>query len=113
MDENGKLNTANTQTTIRGSNLTATQSHSDTGDLLKSSIHAGSVYDNALNDPKYHPETGTTTKMKHNVSHADGTSTEIHYDVDRETGERSGFKIKDDTNEKSRGYNSTHSETWD
>jgi RHS repeat-associated protein len=65
---------------------------------------AGEVYPGELEDPKYHPETGTHTKMKYNHPHDDGTSTEIHYDIDRSTGEGSGYKIKDDTNANSRGH---------
>jgi len=42
--------------------------------------------------------------MTHHHDHGDGTSTEVHYDVNRATGERSGFKIKDDTNAHSRGW---------
>ncbi|MCQ9635297.1 hypothetical protein MP477_10060 [Chryseobacterium sp. WG23] len=56
-----------------------------------------------LKDPKYDHIKGTHDKMKHNHDHGDGTSTEVHYDQNRATGERSGFKIKDDTNASSRG----------
>ena len=55
------------------------------------------------NDPKYDTKTGTHDKMKHNHDHGDGTSTEVHYDRNRTTGKGSGYKIKDDTNKKSRG----------
>jgi hypothetical protein len=65
---------------------------------------AGEVYKGKLGDPKYNAQTGTQTKMQHNHVHGDGTKTEIHYDVDRATGEGSGFKIKDDTNAASRGH---------
>lgn len=58
-----------------------------------------------LKDKKYDPEKGTHDKYGHNHDHGDGTSTEIHYDVDRKTGKGSGYKIKDDTNAKSRGNN--------
>lgn len=64
---------------------------------------AGQVYRNKLKDKKYGPE-GTHIKMEYNHDHRDGTSTEIHYDVERATGIRSGFKIKDDTNKRSRGH---------
>jgi RHS repeat-associated protein len=65
---------------------------------------AGEKYPGKLGDKKYDPVTGTKDKMTHNHDHGDGTSTEVHYDVDRATGKRSGFKIKDDTNARSRGY---------
>lgn len=61
------------------------------------------IMDGRLNDPKYHPETGTHDKITHNHNHGDGTSTEIHYDRNRKTGEGSNYKIKDDTNDNSRG----------
>lgn len=64
---------------------------------------AGEPYKGKLGDPKYDAQTGTQTKMQYNHRHGDGTSTEVHYDIDRTTGERSGFKIKDDTNAASRG----------
>ena len=53
-----------------------------------------------LKDPKYNKN----TKMKHSHDHGDGTKTEVHYDVNNKTGKRSGFKIKDGTNAKSRGH---------
>ncbi|MBW8360725.1 MAG: RHS repeat-associated core domain-containing protein [Kaistella sp.] len=53
-----------------------------------------------LKDPKYN----NNTKMKHTHDHGDGTKTEVHYDIDNKTGKRSGFKIKDGTNAKSRGH---------
>lgn len=42
--------------------------------------------------------------MKHTHDHGDGTKTEVHFDVNNKTGHRSGFKIKDGTNAKSRGH---------
>lgn len=65
---------------------------------------AGQKMQRKLGDPKYDPVTGTHDKMEHNHKHSDGTSTEVHYDVERATGKRSGFKIKDDTNKASRGH---------
>jgi hypothetical protein len=59
-----------------------------------------------LKDPKYNSKTGTHDKMGHNHDHGDGTSTEVHYDRNRKTGEGSGYKIKDDTNRNSRGNKS-------
>jgi len=53
-----------------------------------------------LKDPKYNHN----TKMKHTHDHVDGTKTEVHYDINNQTGKRSGFKIKDGTNAKSRGH---------
>ncbi|WP_050009476.1 DUF6443 domain-containing protein [Flavobacterium sp. B17] len=53
-----------------------------------------------LKDPKYN----NNTKMKHSHDHGDGTKTEVHYDINNKTGQRSGFKIKDGTNAKSRGH---------
>ncbi|MFY1047878.1 RHS repeat-associated core domain-containing protein [Chryseobacterium sp. GP-SGM7] len=53
-----------------------------------------------LKDPKYNHN----TKMKHTHDHGDGTKTEVHYDINNQTGKRSGFKIKDGTNAKSRGH---------
>jgi RHS repeat-associated protein len=64
---------------------------------------AGKPYGGKLSDPKYDPVTGTHNKMEHNHDHGDGTSTEVHYDVNRTTGQGSGYKIKDDTNANSRG----------
>ncbi|MBT2622435.1 hypothetical protein [Chryseobacterium sp. ISL-6] len=44
-------------------------------------------------------------KMKHSHKHGDSsTVTEVHYDENIQTGQRSGFKIKDGTNAKSRGH---------
>jgi len=56
-----------------------------------------------LKDKKYDEKTGTHDKMRHNHDHGDGTSTEVHYDKNRATGEGSNYKIKDDTNKNSRG----------
>ena len=56
-----------------------------------------------LSDPKYDKVSGTYDKYKYNHDHGDGTKTEIHFDVNRKTGVRSNFKIKDDTNVLSRG----------
>ncbi|MDN7134970.1 RHS repeat-associated core domain-containing protein [Pseudidiomarina terrestris] len=64
---------------------------------------AGMDWKGKLGDPKYHPETGTKDKKTHHHKHGDGTSTEVHYDIDRATGEREDLKIKDDTNARSRG----------
>lgn len=65
----------------------------------------GEPYKGKLGDPKYHPETGTVNKREHSHAHPDGTKTEVHWDVDRETGKVVGKpKIKDDTNAKSRGH---------
>jgi hypothetical protein len=72
--------------------------------LEEAKAGAGKDYSGDLGDPKYHPVTGTEDKKTHSHDHGDGTTTEIHYDVNRSTGERSGFKIKDDTNAKSRGH---------
>ncbi len=55
-----------------------------------------------LKDDKY--KKGDTEKMQHNHDHGDGTKTEVHYDKNKKTGETSNFKIKDDTNSKSRGH---------
>ena len=60
------------------------------------------IMEGKLKDPKYHPETGDTDKIGHTHDHGDGTKTEVHYDRNRQTGEGSGYKIKDDTNKKSR-----------
>jgi hypothetical protein len=65
---------------------------------------AGEPYRGKLEDPKYDPETGTHDKRQFNHDHGDGTSTEVHYDVDRATRQGSGYKIKDDTNATSRGF---------
>ncbi len=67
---------------------------------------AGKNITDKLTNPedKYHPETGTVDKISHNSEHNDGTSTDVHYDRNRETGEGEGFKIKDDTNAASRGH---------
>lgn len=64
---------------------------------------AGEKWDGKLQDPKYDSETGSHDKIRYNHDHGDGTSTEVHYDRNRTTGEGSGYKIKDDTNAKSRG----------
>ena len=72
--------------------------------LEEAKAGAGELYPGKLGDPKYDSITGTYTKMRHRVKHSDGTVTEIHYDIERATGKRTGFKIKDDTNAKSRGY---------
>ena len=62
LDENNNLDTANTQTTIRGSNLIATQSQSDSGDLLKSSINIETGDLNILSSKN---TTETKTKTEH------------------------------------------------
>ncbi|HFK5504809.1 TPA: DUF6443 domain-containing protein [Elizabethkingia anophelis] len=58
------------------------------------------IMNGKLKDPKYNDY----TKMKHTHDHGDGTKTEVHYDINNKTGVRSGFKIKDGTNAKSRGH---------
>ncbi len=72
--------------------------------LEEAKAGAGSKMLRKLGDAKYDPVTGTHDKYEYNHKHGDGTSTEIHYDVERATGARSGFKIKDDTNKASRGH---------
>ncbi len=62
LDENNNLDTANTQTTIRGSNLIATQSQTDSGDLLKSSINIETGDLNILSSKN---TTETKTKTEH------------------------------------------------
>jgi len=71
--------------------LTIEEAESGEGDTIMSG---------KLNDPKYNHN----TKMKHTHDHGDGTKTEVHYDINNQTGKRSGFKIKDGTNAKSRGH---------
>jgi RHS repeat-associated protein len=71
--------------------------------LEEAKAGAGEPYKGKLGDPKYDPETGTEDKRTHHHEHGDGTSTEVHWDVNRETGESSNYKIKDDTNATSRG----------
>lgn len=53
-----------------------------------------------INDPRYPPD--KWNKKKHNHEHTDGTKTEIHYWENIQTGERHGYKIKVEDNNKSR-----------
>ncbi len=71
--------------------LTIEEAESGQGDTIMSG---------RLKDPKYN----NNTKMQHSHDHGDGTKTEVHYDINNKTGKRSGFKIKDGTNAKSRGH---------
>ena len=72
--------------------------------LEEAKASGGEAYKGKLGDKKYDSENGSHDKRQHNHDHGDGTSTEVHFDRNRKTGEQSGHKIKDDTNASSRGH---------